>query len=115
MPYFSKTFLIAIGMLAASCYADAQALEHPEKGDKNGPPPHARKMFQENDTDKDGYLSKQEFMTHVERQFAEMDSNNDGKLTEDEMHAFHKARRDARGGDSRRTKGANRRRDRDFE
>jgi uncharacterized low-complexity protein len=44
------------------------------------------KMMKEKmDADKDGAISKEEFMQHHEKKFAKKDKNSDGKLTEDEM------------------------------
>lgn len=37
------------------------------------------------DTDEDGSVSKDEFMTHAEKRFTEKDKNEDGQLTDDEM------------------------------
>ncbi len=37
------------------------------------------------DTDGDGTVSKEEFMSHKEQRFMEKDANSDGVLTEDEM------------------------------
>lgn len=37
------------------------------------------------DTNSDGEVSKDEFMTHKEMKFMMMDKNGDGKLTDDEM------------------------------
>lgn len=48
----------------------------------NGPMSHV-------DKDKDGKISKKEFMAREERRFAEIDKNNDGVLTKEEMKAHH--------------------------
>ena len=37
------------------------------------------------DTDGDGAVSKEEFMSHKEQRFMKKDTNGDGVLTEDEM------------------------------
>ena len=44
------------------------------------------------DTDGDGAVSKEEFMSHKEQRFMKKDENGDGVLTEDEMkkHCKHK-------------------------
>ncbi len=44
------------------------------------------------DTDGDGSISKDEFMSHKEKKFNKKDENGDGVLTEDEMkkHCKHK-------------------------
>jgi Ca2+-binding EF-hand superfamily protein len=40
------------------------------------------------DADKDGSLSKTEYLTVVEKRFKAVDSNNDGKLTEKELRSY---------------------------
>ena len=42
-------------------------------------------MMKKMDADKDGAISKEEFMQHHEKKFTKKDKNADGKLTEDEM------------------------------
>jgi uncharacterized low-complexity protein len=42
-------------------------------------------MMKKMDADKDGTISKDEFMQHHEKKFDKKDKNSDGKLTEDEM------------------------------
>jgi hypothetical protein len=41
------------------------------------------------DTDKDGKVTKEEFMTHHEAMFTEADANKDGSLDADERKALH--------------------------
>ncbi|SDZ86264.1 EF hand [Thiothrix caldifontis] len=41
------------------------------------------------DTDKDGMVTKEEFMTHHEKMFTEADANKDGSLDADERKALH--------------------------
>lgn len=41
------------------------------------------------DTDKDGKVTKEEFMTHHEKMFTEADANKDGSLDADERKALH--------------------------
>jgi len=41
------------------------------------------------DTDKDGKVTKDEFMTHHERMFTEADADKDGSLSADERKALH--------------------------
>ncbi|HNG10635.1 MAG TPA: hypothetical protein PKY17_04995, partial [Agitococcus sp.] len=42
------------------------------------------------DTNKDGNVSKQEFMTRHEQMFNEADTNKDGMLSADERKGLHK-------------------------
>jgi len=48
------------------------------------------------DTDGDGSVSKDEYMTHKEQRFNKKDENGDGVLSEDEMqkHCKHKKKAD---------------------
>ena len=45
------------------------------------------------DTNGDGVISKEEFVSHAEKQFMKMDANNDGTVTKDEQHAAKKKMR----------------------
>jgi uncharacterized low-complexity protein len=49
-----------------------------------------KKMMKKMDTDEDGAISEEEFMSHHEEKFNKMDKNNDGKVTEDEMKMMMK-------------------------
>jgi len=49
------------------------------------------KLFEKHDTDKNGTVSKTEFMTHHEERFTEMDKNANGEVTMDEAKAHHEA------------------------
>ena len=44
------------------------------------------------DADKDGAVSKEEFMQHHEEKFTKKDKNADGKLTDDEMKMMHEGK-----------------------
>jgi hypothetical protein len=45
------------------------------------------RMFQDMDTNKDGKISKKEWMAAQERQFKRLDRNGDGFITRDEIRA----------------------------
>ncbi len=49
--------------------------------------PH-RNMLEDVDTNKDGDISKQEFMTGAEARFAKMDANSDGTISKQEIEAL---------------------------
>lgn len=51
------------------------------------------KMFEHQDTDKDGSISKEESAANAAKRFEEMDANKDGKVTKDEVKAHHEAKR----------------------
>lgn len=72
--------------------------------------PDARKMAEHHmaklDTDKDGKVSRQEFLARQSEAFSKADTNSDGSVTPEEMAALHEkhhaemtARREARKGD----------------
>lgn len=60
-------------------------------GDK-GKPPHD--FFMEQDTNKDGFISKSEFLKMGEKKFAEIDTNKDGKISQEEQKAHREKMRD---------------------
>lgn len=120
MHYLSKPLFLALGIIAVSGLADAQAFngprddERPRDGGRKGPPPHARSLFDEQDTNKDGFLTKEEIIQHVEQSFGKTDSNGDGKVSLDEIHEYHRALHQAHGGDDgRRERRGRRGRDRE--
>ncbi len=51
------------------------------------------RIFEMQDTDKDGSVSKEEFMKFNEGRFAETDANSDGKVSKEEVKAHHDAMR----------------------
>jgi hypothetical protein len=54
---------------------------------------HGKHMLEKMDIDKDGNISKGEFLTGMEGKFNELDSDGDGIATPDELKAHHKAKR----------------------
>lgn len=65
---------------------------------EDGKKPHRgekmmEKMFEHQDTDKDGAISKDEAIANATKRFEEMDANKDGKVTKDEAKAHHEAKR----------------------
>lgn len=53
-------------------------------------PAGAMPMFEKNDTNKDGVISKEEYMKSQEEHFAKLDKNGDGSISKDEMNAVKK-------------------------
>ena len=85
-----KTFLIATTAILLASTA-AVAGHH---GDKDGKMCEKKmaKKFEKMDTDKDGAISKDEFITYKTSKFEKMDANNDGKLTMEEKKAYKEAK-----------------------
>lgn len=51
------------------------------------------KMFEEQDTDKNGSISEAEFQAFSKKKFDAMDANKDGSVTKDEIKAHHEAKK----------------------
>jgi hypothetical protein len=62
-------------------------------GQGDGKGKHGDRMLEEMDADKDGSISKGEFLMGMEGKFNELDSDGDGVATPDELKAHHKAKR----------------------
>lgn len=54
------------------------------------------KMFEMQDTNKDGAISQEEFMNGAKEKFTKMDLNNDGSITKDEADKAHEAMKEKR-------------------
>jgi Ca2+-binding EF-hand superfamily protein len=92
---FRKTLVmyatIAATVVALVGSAAAQA------SDSTGPR-HAR-MMERVDTDKDGKISREEYLKAAEQRFAGLDANKDGYVTQDEFRAGREAMRARHHGD----------------
>lgn len=90
---------IAISALAAVMMVSPAFAEGDGPGD--GKMPHKgghgakfmERMFDKNDLDGDGALSKEEFDQAGENRFKEMDADGDGKITKDEAKEHFKNKR----------------------
>jgi len=51
--------------------------------------------FEEQDTNKDGKVSKEEALAHAQQRFDAVDANHDGTITKEEITAYHNAKRKA--------------------
>ena len=68
--------------------AAALALASPANAEEGtGDKPHRQGMLEKIDADKDGAISKAEFMAFHEQRFAEMDTNSDGIISKAEGEA----------------------------
>ena len=79
---------ISLFMISCSHYG-----HHGSHGDHHGKSCKFEKnKWAEIDVDKDGKVSKEEFIKAKGDHFAKMDTNNDGFITDDEKNAHHKER-----------------------
>lgn len=62
-------------------------LSHPGYAEESAPAQPAKHHFRKVDGNKDGYVSRDEFIKRAERRFDKTDSNRDGKLSRDESRA----------------------------
>jgi Ca2+-binding EF-hand superfamily protein len=73
-----KVMIGILGLICAQAFAQQQQMPNLEEV-----------FFQQFDADKDGLVSKAEFLQPTEAQFAHMDRNNDGNLDRAEVKAFN--------------------------
>ncbi|MEM6602722.1 MAG: hypothetical protein AAF621_01610 [Pseudomonadota bacterium] len=86
----SKKFSLIISVVAVlgTCFMPHTAMADNHKNMKHGghkKGQYAIKRFNNMDTDKNGKISKSEFMSYKEGYFAKKDKNGDGMLTQDEF------------------------------
>lgn len=88
-----KKFILAATSVAVIAGGAFYALaERTEDGKKD---PHGKKhMLERLDANKDGKVTKDEFVADAEKRFSEIDADKDGNVTEEEMRAHHKAKRE---------------------
>lgn len=60
----------------------------------NAVPPHKKEHMKKHDTNGDGVISKDEFLSFAEERFGKMDTNGDGTITKDEAQAAHKGKKE---------------------
>lgn len=66
----------------------------PVQADHHGEGKKGGKMFEKVDTNGDGVVSKEEFMSAHEKMFAKMDKNDDGSLSKEEMQEHRATMKD---------------------
>lgn len=59
----------------------------PAMAEDGGKGKHHGKMFEKHDTNGDGVVSKDEFLSHAEERFGKMDADGDGNFTKEEAEA----------------------------
>ncbi len=64
---------------------------HPPEGKDGKKGPRYEKMFEEQDTNKDGKVSADEFAAFNKNRFDEIDANKDGSVTKEEAKTHHDA------------------------
>jgi hypothetical protein len=94
-----KAMLLAAAALVFQ--ASPVLAQGPQGGSQDGP--RKDKMFEMHDTNSDGVISKDEFLTHAEDRFGKMDADSDGSVTKEEgqaawekMKERHKERKEYR-------------------
>ena len=88
---FTLTMMgLALVGFAFPAYAESPETnqQKPNKGE------HLKRMSEKLDTNKDGSISKGEFLTSMEERFNEMDSDGSGEITQEELKAHHKNKRE---------------------
>ncbi len=77
--------VLSMALISTAALADHHGGKHKMGGKKGKMIEH---MFNKNDTDGDGAISKAEFMAEAEERFVKMDGDGDGKITKAEAEAF---------------------------
>ncbi len=83
-----KKLLIMTAALLALQAIPALAEETSPKKAPEGP------MFAEQDVNKDGTVSEEEFLNFGKKKFGEIDGNSDGQIDKEEAKKHHEARRE---------------------
>lgn len=86
-----KTLILGIAVFAlqiAPAFAEGNMPDGPHKAKG------MEKMFEMQDSNKDGFISEEEYLAFGKARFAEMDSDKDGKITKDEVKAHRDAMRE---------------------
>ena len=78
----SISLLLAAGLLCGTAFAQTPFMA-PAASTGGG----LNKVFDEADTNHDGYVTKQEFEALADKHFAIADTNHDGKVSREEMQA----------------------------
>ncbi len=86
-----KMTLYSLSLISAFAATSAFATEAPTPpvGEKN----QAEKKLNENDTNNDGFISRDEWRTKGDQVFGEIDTDKDGKLSKDERKSHHEKKR----------------------
>lgn len=91
----NKLLVVAMATMVlstSSAFAQMGEGEHGVRGGNSEK--RIEHMFEKNDTDHDGVISKAEFLASAEERFAKMDADGDGKITKEEASAHHQKMHD---------------------
>lgn len=87
-----SALIVILATLTAGQAIAAEPSAPPAGGLPHGKNP-LQHMFDDSDANKDGQLSKAEWVARGEKMFAEIDANKDGNVTTEEMKAHHETKR----------------------
>ena len=82
-----KKLLILSAAFLAIGSAPVLADDHGGEGHKGG-------MFKKHDTNGDGAVSKEEFLSHAEERFSKVDADGSGDISKEEAKAAHESKRE---------------------
>ncbi len=88
--------LTALAVIVGAPSVMAEGLQGEENGGRRGPPNPEKmieKLLKHHDLNKDGVVSKKEFMKSSAERFAKMDANGDGEVTKVEVKKDFEARK----------------------
>lgn len=75
-------------------YKDKKMMNHKEHAGERAYNTPAGKIFENHDTDGDGKISKEEFLSEAESRFDKNDYDNDGYISKEEAKEFHEKMRE---------------------
>lgn len=80
-------------MLLSAAVLALQAIPALADDHEGGKKDRGAKMFDMQDTNKDGMISESEFVDHAKKRFTDMDGNKDGNVTKDEAKSHYEAKK----------------------
>ena len=80
------TLSLCSALLTTGISTSSMAFSHHKDGDRP-------QLFDQQDTNKDGKVSKEEALAHAQSRFDAIDANHDGVMTKEEIAAHREAKR----------------------